>query len=218
MNYRSLAKLFSLSISVFLLFYVTSSCAIVVPNYPFHYPHFYLGLTLGYGETTWNELDSDDYFVTVSVPKESDDYGNTWGGFIGYQFGRYFALEAKYRRYPNTRITLDDFSFYYPLKAYTTHTQVFSSIGKFILPLANSRINAFIDAGVAFTHRNDVLAKVTRVAPSFGLGFSSNASRRVIATLGFEYYIGYGKSEHMPLDDFVPFLFGVYFSLGYRLL
>lgn len=218
MVYRSLAKTLSLIASSFFLVYSVCACAVVGRVYPFHYPHFYAGFTLGYGETTWKELDSDDFLVEVSVPKESHDYGTTWGGFIGYQFGRSFAVEAKYMRYPNTRLILDDFTFYYPLTEFTTHIQVFSAIGKFILPLANSRINAFLNAGVAFTHRNDTLARVTRVVPTFGLGFSSNASHNVITELGFEYYVGYGKSEHMPLNDFVPFLFGVYFSLGYRIL
>ena len=218
MIYRSLAK-FLLFLSCFsIVAYSTSVYAAGDRIYPFHYPRFYAGLAVGYGETTWNELVTDDPLVEVSTPIETHDFGTLWGGFLGYQFGRSFALEATYMRYPNTRIFLDDFTFYYPLTEFTTHSQVFSAIGKFIIPLANDRINAFLDAGIAFTHRNDVLANVTRVAPTFGLGFMSNISRHIITEIGFEYYIGYGKSDHIPVKDYIPFLFGVYFRLGYRIV
>ncbi len=184
----------------------------------FNYPHFYLGGSIAYGETTWPQLTTDDPMVSLSAPESAVDFGTTWGGFIGYQFDRAFAVEAIYVRYPNTRLIFNNlFSFYYPLTEMVTRTQVYSAIGKLLFPLANARINVFIDAGVAFTRRSDVLAKVTRVAPTFGLGFMCNASRRVIAELGFDYYIGYGKSELRPADDFVPFLFSIYFRLGYRL-
>lgn len=185
---------------------------------PFHFRHFYAGVSVGYGETSWRELASNDDLVSVSVPFSAHDYGALWGGFLGYQFGDSFALEATYRRYPNTRISFDEYSFYFPSVEFSSTNQVYSLISKFILPFANYRLNAFLDAGVAVTHRSDVLTKVTRVAPTFGLGLMTNLSRRVIAELGFEYYVGYGKSSHVPANDYVPFLFGVYLSVGYRFL
>lgn len=216
MRYRSLAKFLPFIFGSLFLTYATSACAVVSRDYPFHYPHFYAGLGIGYGETTWNELATNDFLAQVSAPKETHDFGTVWSAFLGYQFGRSFALEATYTRYPNTRLVFDEYSFYYPITEFTTHSQVYSLIGKFILPLANSRINAFLDAGIALTHRNDIFAKVTRVVPTFGLGFTSNASHNVITEVGFEYYVGYGKSDHIPVKDFVPFLFGIYFRLGYR--
>lgn len=224
MRYRSLAKLILVFISSVFTVYSTCAYAVVARVYPFHYPHFYAGLQAGYGETTWRELKTDDLLVEVSAPIETHDYGTTWGAFIGYQFGKSFAIEATYMRYPNTRLIFDDFNFYqtelndYDFTEMTTRTQVYSGIAKFILPLANYRINAFLDAGIAFTHRSDIFAKVTRVAPTFGIGFMANASRNVITELGFEYYIGYGKSDHIPVKDFVPFLFGVYVRIGYRII
>jgi hypothetical protein len=182
----------------------------------FPHSHLYAGLTLAHGETAWKNLVSDDFIVQISAPKSAEDYGTAWGGFLGYQFGQQFALEATYLRYPNTRILLDEFSFYYPITDLTTHTQAYSMIGKFILPVANGRVSVYLDAGAGFTHRNDVLAKVTRVAPTFGLGFIANVTQHIMSQLGFAYYIGYGRSERRPVDDFVPFLFSVYFRLGYR--
>lgn len=183
----------------------------------FKYPRFYAGGAIAYGQTTWHELTSDDFAVEVSAPKEAVDFGSTWGGFMGYQFDTSFALEAVYMRYPNTRITFNGFSFYYPLTEMLSRTQVYSLIAKFLIPLVNARINAFLHAGIAVTRRSDVLAKVNRVGPTFGVGFMCNASRRVITEFGFEYYVGYGKAERRPADDYVPFLFSVYFRLGYRL-
>ena len=208
------AKAFALCSALLSLFPISNAYA---THKNFHYPHFYLGGAIAYGETTWPKLASDNRWVENSVPKTAVDFGSTWGGFLGYQFDTAFAVEAIYMRYPNSRITFIPLNFYNPLTEFVTRTQVYSLIGKFLYPLANARINAFIHAGVAFTHRNDVLAKVTRVAPTFGVGFMCNVSQRVITELGFEYYVGYGRSELRPVNNYVPFLFSVYFRLGYRL-
>jgi len=215
MMYRSLAKL---------LFFPIVLCCLLSNTYAgdalfksFNYPRFYMGGTIAYGETTWRELTSDDFIVEVSAPKSAVDSGTTWGVFAGYQFDKNFTLEAAYMRYPNALVKFNDFTFYFPLTEFVTRTQVSSLNAKFLIPIANARINAFLNAGIAFTHRSDVLAKVTRVAPTFGVGFMGNASRRVITELGFEYYIGYGKAERRPADDYIPFLFGIYFRLGYRI-
>lgn len=215
---RSLANRLILFICI--LFSICSTCAYaeICRTPPFHYPRLYAGLSIGYGQTTWPELVTKDKLVYVSAPVEAHDFGTIWGVFLGYQFGRSFALEANYTRYPNTRLFFDEYTFYYPVREFTTHTQVFSTLAKFIIPIANSRINAFLDAGVGFTHRNDILAKVTRVGPTFGLGFMSNASRRILVELGFEYYAGYARSNHLPVKDFIPFVYGVYFKLGVRII
>ena len=216
MFYRRLANVLPIAFfsAIFSILPISSAYAKqAVPTYP----HFYLGGTIAYGQTTWSELASDDFFVEISVPSETHDSGTTWGGFMGYQFDTAFAVEAVYMRYPNTLVKISPFSFYFPLTEFVSRTQVYSVIGKFLYPLANARINAFMHAGLAFTRRSDVLAKVTRVGPTFGIGFMCNVSRRVITEVGFEYYVGYGKSEERPVDDYIPFLFSVYFRLGYRL-
>ncbi len=201
------------------IFFLLSTQAAFAAHEKFNYPHFYLGGTIAYGQTTWPELaNGHDVIVEASVPKTAQDFGTTCGGFVGYQFDTAFAVEAVYMRYPDSRLTFKTFTFYYPITEMVTRTQVYSLIGKFLFPIANARISAFMHAGIAATHRSDVLAKVTtRVGPTFGVGFMCNASRRVITEFGFEYYVGYGKSERRPVDDYIPFLFSVYFRLGYRI-
>jgi len=68
------------------------------------------------------------------------------------------------------------------------------------------------------THRYDILADITRVAPTFGLGLMATPSKHIVVDLGFEYYIGYGKSNHLPVRDFVPFAYGIYLRVGYKFL
>lgn len=221
---RSLAKTLFFLLSG-ILFSLLPVNTVYAAHSKYHYPHFYLGGIIAYGETTWPELETwsgasadESFLVNQSAPKSAVDFGSTWGGFLGYQFDTAFAVEVIYMRYPNSRITfIDDLTYYAPVAEFVTHTQVYSLVGKFLYPLANARINAFLDAGVAFTNRSDVLEKVTRVAPTFGLGFMCNVSRRVITELGFEYYVGYGRSELRPVNNYIPFLFSVYFRLGYRL-
>lgn len=222
MIYQSSAK--TLYFALFSILLTFSHCDNTYAAHKgFHYRHFYFGGTIAYGQTTWAELASDDIRVQLSTPASAEDFGSTWGGFIGYQFAKSFTLESSYMRYPNSRIKFSALNFYPPypnsppLREIVSRTQAFALSGKFLLPLANGRVSAFAAAGVGFTHRSDPLAKVTRVAPTFGLGFMGNVSERVITELGFEYYIGYGRSEFLPVNDYVPFLFSVYFRLGYRL-
>ena len=213
MIYRILAKL---TLSLFLISSILFSVAYASTNRT-PPPRFYAGGTIAYGKTTWKQLDSDDFAVQSSAPVSSIDKGTTWGAFLGYQFGKSFAMEATYMRYPNTHIRLGDFSFYYPLEEINTRTQVYSLVTKFLLPVMNARANLFMDTGVGFTRRSDVLAKVTRVGPTFGFGISFNPARRIITEAGFEYYVGYGKSERRPVADFVPFLYALYLRIGYRI-
>lgn len=188
------------------------------------YQHFYFGGAVAYGKTTWPKLVDNEQnvlfqrLVEQSVPKSVVDSGVTWGGFIGYRFDKNFAAEATYMRYPNSRITFNEDTLYYPLTEFISRTQAYSLIGKFLYPLFNSRVDAFADAGVGFIRRSDVLEKTTRVTPTFGVGLACNVSKHVMTEVGFKYYAGYGKSEIRPVKDFVPFIYSVYFRLGYRLV
>jgi len=123
--------------------------AAVPREYPFYQPYFYAGVTAGYGRTTWDMLVTTDTLPSfqVSTPIDASNMGIIWGGFIGYQFTKLFAIEAAYERYPDTVIYLPTISFY-PVDQFTSHTEIFSAIMKFILPLGHSKINAFLDAGV----------------------------------------------------------------------
>jgi len=205
-------------LAIFFVFFLLSeaTCACVYPCHSFNHSFLYAGVSLNYAKTTWSELCSQDTIVEVSTPYATQDEGISWGGVVGYEFSNLFAIEANYTRYPDTIIYIDSFSFYYPVTQFTSHTEAASLIGKIILPLINDRIDAFLDAGIGVIRRRDPIANVIRATPTFGLGFKSNVSRHFITSVGFEYYMGYGKSERMPVNDFVPFLVALYVRLAYR--
>ena len=97
MNQRNLANTLTLALlSVFFSLLPVSNA--YATHKDFNYPHFYLGGSIAYGQTTWSELTSNDFVVEVSAPKTAVDFGTTWGGFMGYQFDQAFAVEGILQR------------------------------------------------------------------------------------------------------------------------
>lgn len=93
---------------IFILFFSIAGKATETKEQKSH--PFYVGVTGGYGATTWGNLvpkDPDNYALNTSVPLRVSEGGKVWGLFAGYQFIPAFALELSYMRYPNAKIYFD---------------------------------------------------------------------------------------------------------------
>lgn len=180
---------------------------------------FYAGVLLGYGSTDWDRLSSSDLLVNISTLKKADDDGLAWGLFAGVDIIPHFGLEFDYTRFANTTIQLSPFTIYnVPTNklTFTSKTELYSLIGKFMVPIPHTPIRAFADAGVGFTHRSDILANTVHVGPTFGAGFNMNIGPRVLAEIGFQYTTGFGRSGEKPVIDYVPYTYTAHFKLAYR--
>lgn len=188
----------------------------------FRYP-FYLGLGAGYGTTTWGHLVPDEDLINrmrYSTPTHVSEGGTTWGAFAGYEFMPTFALEAAYLNYPAAKLYFDEDSFFTENNdnrtELTTHTETVSVMAKFQVLLPNSTARVFSSAGAAGIHRYDAVKNIWRATPTFGGGVNYNITERIMAEVAFNYTAGYGQSELDPSEDFVPFVYSVFFRLGYR--
>jgi hypothetical protein len=185
---------------------------------------FYIGLTSGYGSTTWGQLvppsGKSNAAINISVPIKVHEGGVIWGFFAGYELMPTFAIEGSYTRYRIAEVFSDPYSNYAldnGRLSFTTQTESASLVGKFMLIIPHTTLlRAFSSVGAAVVHRNDLLNNRYRVSPTFGVGFNYNFTEHVMAEAGINYTGGYGQSELEPLNDYIPFLYSGFVRLAYR--
>jgi hypothetical protein len=205
----------------FTLFSTTACFADTQSTDKFRYP-FYVGITGGYGATTWGYLVPQDpnAAMSLSTPISVSEGGAAWGAQAGYEFGPHFALEAAYMRFPTARLYFSPdslFTFDYDGRTeLSTRTETVSLMTKFMLFFPNSTIRAYSSVGIATVHRQDAVRNVWRIDPTFGAGFNYNLTAHWMTELGTTYTAGYGRSEVNPTKDFVPFAYAAFLRLAYR--
>ena len=190
---------------------------------PFRYPA-YVGVTGGYGSTTWRglvpALGNQNVALSISTPTWVSEGGGVWGFFAGYEVSPYFAIEANYAHYPDADVTFDvDSLFSFENDGLTvlhTSTETASLIGKVMLIIPHTTIRAYSSAGIARVQRTDAITRGERISPTFAVGANYNFTQRVMGEIGGNYTAGYGESELNPANDYVPFLYSIFLKLAFR--
>lgn len=184
----------------------------------------YIGITGGYGQTTWGQLvpkDNDNAALNVSTPTHVSEGGGLWGVYGGYYFLPLFALEGSYMRYPVAHLTFDPtslFTFYHNGRTeLDTNTESVSIVAKILLVIPRTKIKFYSSIGGAGVHRYDAVVNRWRLSPTFGAGFLYDINKRFIAEFGTEYVAGYGQSEMDPAEHYVPFMYSGFLRLACRL-
>ncbi|MCH9716301.1 MAG: outer membrane beta-barrel protein [Gammaproteobacteria bacterium] len=184
----------------------------------------YLGVNGGYGSTTWKGLvptiDNQSIALKISTPTDVREGGGVWGGVVGFDFTHFFGIEANYLVYPKAEVFFDDSSLFAFENGgqiqLSTSTQTASLMAKIMLSIPNTLTRAYSSVGVGWIHRKDSINNIWFSAPSFGVGLNYPLAEHLMAELAANYMSGYGESELNPANDFVPFLYAVYFRLAYR--
>ncbi len=193
------------------------------PMDKFRYP-FYIGVTGGYGSTTWEGLvptqSNQNAATIISTPTSIQEGGLVWGFFGGYEFIPAFALEGSYLRYPNASVNFSPRSLYSfqngGQTTLNTHTEELSLLAKIMLFIPHTELRAYSGFGAAGVHRYDQLADIWRLSPTFGIGLNYNFTPHIMTELGARYTGGYGESELNPSQDYLPFLYSAFLRLAYR--
>ncbi|KTC88763.1 outer membrane beta-barrel protein [Fluoribacter dumoffii] len=212
------SKLFLLSF----LFLSSSSCLAETSNLP-HHP-FYVGAIAGFGSTTWQGLvpseKNQNVALMLSTPIDVEEGGSAWGVLAGYEFTRFFAIEANYMHFPEANVHFDSislFSFDHDgLEVLTTKTEVVSLLGKLMVPIPHSHMKIFSGAGVAGVHRKDIVVDDWRPGPTFTVGVNYNFTEHITGEVAGNFTAGYGESQLSPADSYYPFLYSVAAHLIFR--
>ncbi|MDF1646010.1 MAG: outer membrane beta-barrel protein [Legionellaceae bacterium] len=186
---------------------------------------FYLGLNGGYGSTTWKglvpKLDKQSIVLNISTPTDVHEGGGVWGGVMGFEFSPFLGVELNYLAYPRAEVFFDEGSLYAFENSgqvqLNTHTETVSLMARFMLVLPRTLVRPYSSIGVGWIHRADEINNAWLVAPSFGAGLNYPISKHFIGEFAANYMSGYGESELSPANDFIPFLYAVYFKLAYRI-
>ncbi|MDA8561876.1 outer membrane beta-barrel protein [Gammaproteobacteria bacterium] len=218
--------------NIFLIFLFISifdnACASVFTEnadlieYKYRHPG-YLGVTCGYGATTWGYLVPQDKneAMNLSTPTRVSENGTLWGLYGGYELNHSFAFEASYMHYPIAKVYFDQASLFTlenNLGGFVTHTQAISFAGKFMIVIPrNINFRPYSSVGIAGIHRDDFMANSWKVTPKFGVGLSYLLTDHMMMELGIDYLAGDGVSELNPAESFVPFLYSGFARLAMRL-
>lgn len=184
----------------------------------------YIGINVGGGATTWKYLvdkyDPPPNPISATTPSHVDEGGAAWGIVFGFDVSSNFAIEFQYVEFPDSKITFDDFgkvTYMLQSNTITSHTEAYSLSGKFYLPVGvNTHLRAFSAVGAGLVKRDDIINEVSCVTPYMSAGLSYNFTRHLISEVGFQYFTGFGASEVLPVQDFVPFAWDAYFRLAYQ--
>lgn len=184
---------------------------------------FYFGITGGYGATTWDGLvpgpKNQNMAMTMSTPIHVTEGGAVWGVFLGYELLPYFAVEGSYMRYQNATVSFGEdsiFVFDYGINSLMTRSESTSLSGKVMLVIPHTQVRAFSSAGIAVTHRWDLINNLYRTTPTFAIGCNYNITKHTMVELGGSYTAGYGESEIAPVNDYIPFLYAAFLRIAYR--
>jgi len=120
--------------------------------------------------------------------------------FVGYNFNKFFGLEAGYMQFANTKYTYKPM----PVVNFTTKLGAATLLGKAYLPFQNNTVNLFASLGVA-EYFSDVSVgsayssvKVSRTqfgqSLVAGLGASYQVSTQVNTSLEYTYMQGHSAS------------------------
>ncbi len=185
---------------------------------------FYVGLTGGYGQTTWEGLvppeSKQNIAMALSTPTYVSEGGVAWGLFAGYELIPYFAIEAAYTHYPNAKVSFDSssiFTFENDNASYfITKTESISLMGKIMMYIPHTSFRAYSSLGLAEVHRSDILNNHWVGSPTFGAGLNYNITEHIMAELGGSYTAGKGQSELNPINNYFPFLYTLFLGIAYR--
>lgn len=185
---------------------------------------FYVGGGIGYGSTDWAPVSSAHAsFIPLEfeLPLEAKDSGLLKTLFFGYHVLPQIAIEARYQRYPMTTVYFSKLAEKeYPELAGSTHmdsdTSSLALIAKYFVQFSPQyKITSYADLGGTYIFRQDLIAKISRLTPTFGLGVNYNFTPSIQSAIEFNYTAGYDTAVENPVRSYIPFLYAVEFRLIY---
>lgn len=182
----------------------------------------YMGIIMGYAQTTWSNIVGKDQFTLNATPESAKEGGADWGAQLGFEVNRGFALETAYYHFSDAVLGFQAGSepaIEAGSTSVTSRTQAVVFDSKIYTPLSqDGRWRLYGKIGMEATNRRDVLAHYKwRIGAIFGMGFSYDWGQHLMYQAGFDYLTGYGESEYLPLAHYTPFVYAANTSISYKI-
>ncbi len=199
-----------------LLALLLSLPSVVLASETFSEHFFYVGLMGGYANVDWGPVISTDRATLATNPTSAEGVGGLYGFDAGYQLNPYLQFEVEYMRLPTSNLTYSVAAHRnYGVVDSTSIMDFYAVIAKFIVPLAETGLSLFTDAGPAYQRRSDNVAVIGTYEPTFGAGVLYRASPNIQLEASFQYGSGTGESEMNPMDDYIPEVYAYTFKVDY---
>ena len=186
---------------------------------------WFIGGAGGFGSTTWQGLvpstTNQSSAMSLSTPIDAQEGGGLWGIVGGVEAFKNFQVQFEYLNYPKATVFFDPDSLFSiennDTTEFSSHTYTWSIQAKFLVPWEDTKLRLFASGGAALMARRDSLLEQDLVTPTFGIGFNYMINPRWMVDGVFSYTAGYGESELNPSAHYMPFLYGVFARLMYRM-
>lgn len=193
-------------------------------DYLFPSKRVYLGVNLGGGWTEWKYLvdttDPEDNNTDLATPSNVKEGGPSWGAVFGFTVSKNFAMELQYMQFANATIYFGPDNYYYVangVSSMVSKTRAYSLSGKFLVPVGiKTHLRAFAAVGAGLVDRDDIINKLSCISPYLSAGLNYAFTQHWNLESGFQYYTGFGASELLPVNDFIPFAWDAYARLAYQ--
>lgn len=188
-------------------------------------PGAYVGLGLGASRI---ESPNKDLALQNEVTSQNLTYSHSLGGFggrvfAGYNFNRYFGVEAGFAQYAQSKYTISS-----PVNnAHGTLKYTMNAldvVGKAYLPISETGFNLYALGGAArvnseqkFTlsasgFKGNVSQTTHKIRPVYGVGASYDVSAHVTTNLEFSHIQGTGSKSNVPSANMVTL--GLAYNFG----
>ena len=143
----------------------------------------YVGLGLGFGDTSWNDVKN-----ITGVNGDIDDVGFAFHAYGGYQFNKYFAAELGYTHWAETDVN------YFGGSESNIRTYAVDISGKMMVPVTMG-IGVFAKLGAAYLHASETVSGNSKGALNvlYGAGLSYEVMPNLVANLSWTRYNGSAK-------------------------
>ncbi len=206
------------------------------PNLP-----YYIGVGAGYGDTDWDQLipTGPNDIPRIATPDSAISGGLTTTEYLGVHLIRNFSVELRAAQYPDATINFKHVHLSgviinghtivapgspldiaipnpYGLFEFESKTSDYQLVGNFIVPMSvRLHIDGFIELGVNYTYRQDVVSTKGYWGPMFGGGVSYRFSPRFGTVFDFQYVPGTAAASEGPAFQYMPYLYAVNLKLQY---
>ena len=123
-------------------------------------------------------------------------------------------------QFANATIYFDPLSWYtieQGITSFVSRTDAYSLSGKFMVPVGvRTHLRAFAAVGAGLVERSDIINTLSCITPYLSTGLNYSFTQHWMLESGFQYYPGFGASEKLPVNDFIPSAWDAYARLAYQ--
>ena len=196
--------------------------------------NFAVGFNFGYGSADWSGLTASDPSSRTSTPISVHDKGIAFGVNASWTLNQYVGFIGRFMHFPQAKLVFSKDNILTPLgddgSTYYTNTNAVTFALDFSIPIAQTNFRWVNEIGLLYVLRSDKMhadpdsltplanlhyQTVSNLGADFGAGVDYYYTKNFVINAMFLYGTGYGESEVLPENDYVPFTYSITLGISY---